>query len=455
MQVEKTEKISLSDLYLRYQMGLGMTMASNGLIALPVTKPSHQRDSRWSIKKRKKWIASIEKASKEPGQTVPGMITLYHIRDEWTRVTLDNKIIIPEKINDGIQRTIYTIQWYINLCESKKTDPWPLLKSVKITYQKLIYDNNTEAFNHFIEMNSLGTACTAKELTEALLSNELGDSWVTTWKPKLLYVSKLISKSLIYVTGKTDNDENTEKSDNYTIKVHKRLRDDMGLLYRFLSEDLSRRKYDTGRQTIRLEQLGDHKLLEKQLCVLFLAQGSVKIDERIKKFEELLKSGQAFLFQIWNECGMGIGRSPCCTFVRWWLSFYIYFKNHNCKPDQLRTFTKALIMKCSGKTTIPYGVNNHVNLSTGNLSQLGVLCQALGLPDDFITKPTRPPVTNHNRAGFHESHIVPHSVNGNNVTLPENSIENLSRGANTMNDETVKTLQQLNPTNTQNEFEFI
>lgn len=394
--------------------------------------PPHQRGDVWALGKKKKWWSDIEKnAKKESARAcIPGCIITYTIGKN------DDLVFI----NDGANRVIHSIREYISECENKGKDPYVSLSKCFITEQTVEYENVEEATSHFIDINS-GSTSTPHEVFRCHFVS-LPD-YTEMWEPILESIYDTVNDAL-----KITN--HTCRSGRSRDKEHKHKRDSLAMFYRFASCDVSRWSPHVGVNTVNPDTNKRDCETERRCKELFEAKGVVEIRAILEKFKNCLEKFCALYRQLWIETGLSPLRGPTSTHIRWWLTTAIYHHNNGFNFHNFRTFTKTLIEETGGGGAFYYeddsGTKRNTSAKLSCLSILSVVLRSLKLTLDFFeAKETRrysPPLP----PGFHNSHVNSFSRNGNGQTVPENALDNLSRGGKNMTEAEVATLSAVNQT---------
>ena len=391
--------------------------------------PTHQRESRWSMNRHKAWWKDINTVSQCNKSTIEGTVILYRTRLE--HIEAEKGAKIPVKINDGSQRTLHSIKKYIDQETAGGRDPWPVLDRVKINVQYIIYKDENEAYERFLAINASGTGATPFELSKGIITGNFNDKeYMCIWEPKLNQLHNILSFNFMRVCGETDNDPSTLDDQSKVGKIHKRMRDDYGLFYRFISGDTSQRNYKTSASLYTPEDV--KQAIENDLVKQFKNYEVEGIKTQLNKFNTFITNRCTQYEQYFKQNVSNGAHTPSVTNLRWWLNFSIYAKNKNISNKSIATILEAYMKKSLGKTTLQYvgkdGTPSNTNTQVGNLSSLSTVIKVIGLKTTILDGeiPKKRKKGPKLKPGYHNSHVTAHSNNGE-ITIPENAVDNLSR----------------------------
>lgn len=438
MRVSHNGDLSLGEIYKRY---VGSHLKQESRIILPL----HQRGSRWDQKKTDQWIETIE--SCQTG-LISSQITLYILESEIQYGFTGG--MCPVKLNDGSQRTIYSIENYIEKCRRLNKDPYELLNSVRISAQYVIYKDTFEAIKYFLLINAMGTTATPLELTKGLITQAFNeDSFRSIWEPKIDRISTIVGRVMSQAIGRVDNDRNVGPKKIPT--VHKRIRDDIGLFYRFLSEDTTKAQYKTSCSVLHPSSILNEKILEKKFADLVSKLLPEEMDKKLDAFDAFLSSRAAFYKQKFAKINGNGAYTTATAAFRWIMSFFIYCENNNIDQNLVQEFVELLIEKSKGKSSIFYldadGQKCNTNLSTGNLVGLSTIKRTIGFEKELEPRQRRKKPSLPIEKGFVHSHDKAYSHSGNGETVPENSWSNSLRSNRDMTEEERGELEAFNSPN--------
>ena len=390
--------------------------------------PAHQRQLCWDDKKIQEWFDDLIQNYKNGGGEVPGCIIIYKLPE-------DNKTYL----NDGAQRAYWTIEKFINYCKENKLEYKDILMSVQITVQEVDYKNVQEAVRNFIRIN-FGTAATPYELTRTLFCSSL-DDFVSFWEPKMQKVHEAVKNALVSLSCEVEDRKKPEQRE----LSHKRMRDEMHMFWKFISEDASQWSPQVALTTLRSDKWDDQTKLEHRLLDEMNKLGHSGFDEAIQKFSNFIEKQAGFYKQIWDETRPSLER-PANVHFRWWLSVSIYCRNNKVPLEDIRHFTKRLIEHSEGRTTLFYvnkeGKQCNGNTAMSKLQQIGMVSNILEVT--LRKKPGRSVSPILAKKGFVKSHVKAHSHHGEGTVLIENAVENAHRSARDMTDEEINRLESLN-----------
>jgi len=417
MLIETTGPTALSDFWRRIQNK-------------ELTLPAHQRADVWPKEKIEGWFKSIREASEDNG-LLSGMITTYRIK---SASKSRNRYI-----NDGAQRIVFNLPKFQDRCSSQKEFD-DILSKVKITEQSVVYDNEEEAINNFIDLNK-GTICTPFELTRSIFVAHLSSNTMfeTVWDPIFNQLNTVVSDSLVRIGCKNDVIRTPQNSREM---IHKKMRDNLLLFYIFLTEDASRIRYKPASSSIK--DWESQTKVETELASLFKRKGAPWVTKRLESFRLFLERATSFYHQIWIET-ISETEAPTPVHIRWWFQVYLALNHSKMKVANIRKFTKALIAQTKGKTTLYYGGEDrkHSSIGLGDLSKITAVFNILGLSELNSDVPIKCKKSKSLRVGYVNSHINAYSAHGDGETVPENAVENAARSARDMTPDEKSKLKKL------------
>lgn len=374
--------------------------------------PDHQliRGDVWSKKKKKTWWKKIENSKQ-----LPGLITTYEL-------ATDVKSNRTKYLNDGANRSIHSLIAYEAEClsQNKLDDFQKTLMNCTINEQYIRYEDEAEAIQDFIDINSQGTAATTFEILSCQFVSGLSN-YATIWRPILEKIHNTVSERLAFLGYKGLQDQKRDTN-------HKYKRDSMASFVRFMTKDTSKWSPAVTNKSIDFEN-PRHRDLEDRCLSLLQEAGPSKVQAELESFDDFLERAAALYFQIWQECKYGPFIATTETAVRWWISFAIYHRNNEFENSTLRTFTENLLKIHRGKTTMIYkgsdGSNTNINAQLQNLGNIVTIYRACDLTAEKVeTKKSRKFISEKLLPGFCHSHKNAFAVHGEGETIPENAMEN-------------------------------
>lgn len=395
--------------------------------------PSHQRKLAWSKSTIDKWISKLVSAYNEGGIFLPGAILTYTTQTELKYTQTDKKKYIPIYINDGAQRSLWVNQKLYEYCKKEDLDFKEILSSIKIQVQRKNYADQKEAIKDFLEQN-IQTGVTPYEMGRTRLCDTFSD-YSSFWEPRIERVHDIIRSALIEVGIQV---EKLENNDDRRETLHKRKRDDLHLFWKFISKDKSLYSPDVGANRIKRPETALD--LEDKLSKILLEIGAKKIDQEIERFNKQVDLSAALYRQTFSKIHND-NRAPAETNFRWWLLARIYFLNKKWPIRSLNKFTKLLIEKSRGKSSLYYKDKNKeqatCNMALAKIKLISTVSKIIKFDIESLEKKKpRKKSDGLNRRGIHDSHIVSYAENGKE-TIPEAGLLNMSRGAALMTSEEI------------------
>lgn len=171
--------------------------------------------------------------------------------------------------------------------------------------------------------------------------------------------------------------------------------------------------------------------LETTLAELLSKYSSGGIKKQMKGFQKTLDECTALYHTIWQKNKTSTGEAPANCHFRWWLHLALHFKHNKFKLNSLKKFTKLLITKDGGTTTIHYKddhkQNKHLNTGLSNLTVFTTIARAYGMDAEEFKPIKRDSSTKSLVPGYANSHIKAVAKHGNGMTVPEDAISNRER----------------------------
>jgi len=397
---------------------------------------------------------------------VPGCVIIYTLKKDEHEI---------EYINDGANRTIHALVDFERYCRKNKLVFKDILQDCSITEQSLIYDDLTEAIDHYASLQ-IGTMATPFEVFTCRFITSL-ENYERDWEPLFGKSKPVGSDSEADADDISDVDINSHKISDAgpnakgehkgylhacvedqlkslhckprqkRAEVHKTYRDNLSLFVRFVSGDKSRWSPAVASSTLNPTALQDPETLEIKAADLFNELGHQEVKKQLKKFQSFLAEKKALFKQVWCQEEHPIV-APAETAVRWWLTLSIWHKNNNYDPESLKVFTQKWLSKYHGKTTMIYtskaGIETNTNTQLSKITSLGQVMQACDYTlDEFCKEPEKRKKGLDLEDGFVNSHLLAHAFHGEGETIPENAIDNRCRGNRDMTEKEVNECKKL------------
>lgn len=379
----------------------------------------HQKDDWWN----NTIVPAYEKGNNAGTfGVIGGLIVTYSLADDKNKLTY---------LNDGANRTVHSLislrkKWY----KKEKKDYFDkVLRDVQIFQQHRIYEDEPEAVNDFIRMNSKGTAATPYEILQAKFVANLPD-YVNTWEPIFEKIQQCMVNGLFILGYDTTKDKRET--------FHKWKRDNLAHFLRFATHDRTKWSPTVTGKTIDKPK---HHELEDCCLDFFKREGADNVLKKVILFDRFLQERLNLYKQIRLEQKIhNVVSTP--TAVRWWLAYAIYHHNNNYEFETLRTFTEKYFELHHGRTTLIYqkqdGERTNITTQLQKMGNVSTVYRALLLKPDEIEKPAKKRKKPKDRCvpGWVHSHLDAFSTNGNGETMPENALENAKRSAANMTETT-------------------
>lgn len=394
--------------------------------------PPHQklRGDVWPDGKKKKWYEDIQK-----NEMISGVIITYKLKDD------PNQRMY---INDGANRVIHSLKQFVEQCKTpgEEKDYQSILYRCSIVEQRVEYESNQEAIDHYININ-MGTVATPYEILQCRFVSEL-DNYEHIWADFFSELHSSMSDILCRL-GCSNKRSNPNNRDN----THRMRRDNLALFYRFASKEKSKWSPKVASKVISPEAVKKEDQVEHKLSKWLREQGRERAGEMLESFRRFISDQYAFYHQKWLECGLPTTKAPSPSNFRWWLGISVYRYNNNFDLDKFAEFTKRFLHNTKGETNCIYnnvdGRPKSVAVALGKVNMLATFVRAAGLDmADFEAKKSvrRKPKGNL-KAGFVHSHINAFSAHGEGETVPENAVDNRHRLNRDMTDEEADLLKKL------------
>lgn len=375
--------------------------------------PPHQRDFVWSEEKKAGWVRRI-RGEYSAVRPVGGIVT-YQIQGDPNS---------PVYINDGSQRIRATLDYLSNARHygSSEKDAEEVLRDCQMPCQHRHYSTHDDALVDFQLLN-FGTHLTAYEFYCGVIAYM--DNYDLHWKPFFADMHAHITIACARLASSTAKTHEL---------IHKHMRSNYGMLYRFLSKEKGTTNYRANTSKVSMEEAASDKLIERRLRNLLLdIIGPSKAKDELRIFKRFLDSEIALLETVWDQVKASAGIDPKrginVTLVRWLLDCAIFRRNNEITIDRWQAFLKTVLMACSGTGQFvdPADQRHKITLSLGAVDKLPAVCKMIG--SDFYERPERRRVTNNNgKPGYDESHLVSFAENGNGPTFLEPAGVNRARG---------------------------
>jgi hypothetical protein len=351
---------SLSELLEEYQTGQLQT-------------PPHQRKERWKPDKQHNYIERLHSAVPPPGS-----FETYQLKGKET----------PIWLNDGNNR-LHSLELYMENSTAygdTKEQAIELVKSCEVAVGHKHYKNHPEAHIDFILVNA-GTMATPYEQCQGLLLY-MGDGTSSNLYKKVWeHLHDGVHQIAMRVVARPANNE---------ILRQKYKRHDIGLLYRFLSGDVSKSNYYVSRKHIPIMDIQEKRIIEWRLIELLDDYNSTEIIEQIDKFISFLAHETATIQAVWSQLDFDDGWAIRFAAYRWLLDVAIW-KRHTKKTNAewlkfLEHFLRAT--KGNGQVPNPYDERSYQTLTLSDLGKLTRVCNLLELPEFHEIVPQRNHISN-------------------------------------------------------------
>jgi hypothetical protein len=366
--------------------------------------PDFQRKFSWNSEQVKGWIDSIEK------RKAIGVIVTYQIRG-------GGAIYIA----DGLQRLTATLSYIEDPerygCSYGEEQAKKNCESFSITVQHRIYENHKDAMNSFQKLNK-GTALTPLEFYMGELTLDDVGKIIVDRIPSI--VEKYEAPLLRFYKGRA-----TRKLE------HQRTRDSYALFLQYISGTEQMDFWDVA---VSVVADSNRNIVERELSEFVTGSKWKRRDceSSIGNFEKYIADQVVEIRTLLDESG-GKGLAIGITVLRWLLHLSIWKKNTKRNIYDYEELVKkmfsnsiqkygSIISRFELPNTTPVVT---VTLTMNGLGALKKICRSFDSRLYEGSTRKKKAVA----AGYHDSHVLPFSTNGNGETFPEAGPRNMARGA--------------------------
>lgn len=376
--------------------------------------PPHQRPKSWNKKRKIEYVSCIMQDNMPPGS-----FEIYQLIDDDGRKG-------GKWLNDGCQRILTAEELYDNpsLFGISKSDAAYILQNTSYPYTLKYHRTHKEALERFQIVNN-NLRLTSYQIAIGDVVYCTGSDNYKLWQSFLFDLHTIVRENAIRVSTLA---EPREKEKYYIPKLHKLMRHDVSLFFRYLTKDKSIKDY--GASHSDLEIYSDSHF-EIRLSKLLAEIGHTKAQHELEQFSRIIESDTASIEKVLianNMVSTGISR----TVYRWFLDAGIWRKNNNCPNAPWIEFIDFIIPIVKTKTNITYIVDGEAKqftLSLGRIKEIHRMCDFYDLPFYDILMRKREYKDGKLKPGWEQSHIKPFSVFGEGETFPEPRSQNRARGA--------------------------
>lgn len=394
--------------------------------------PPHQRKAAWDNKAFERWgkkLISVSNETDPDKRLLRGCIVVYKLYEHFNFYN----------VNDGLQRFFYGIKRF----KSKYNNWEEVLKKVEITVQVAKYEDLSEALNDFMNINQ-GTLPTAHEMLKPLFYEAFPTDFEDVWEEKLEKISTIFKTSFDRLGIKSEDRSVTTITNRKT--TSKRIRDEMHIFWKYLSQDKSTFSPKVSLQIIT-ENFEKHSELEKKLIRSMKEYTPEEFDKKLDSFKEWINRMTGVYEVCWQESNLLKGGAPTITHFRWWHLACLYLKNNDLQKH-IKEFTLLLLQKTKGSSSVYYlkpdSGQSSYSLELSQIKKFHLICREIGFctPDKIVKKRKKPKVNL--KPGYVNSHEKSFSIHGESNTFIEDAHSNLLRSAAPMTEEEKEKLEKLN-----------
>lgn len=371
-------------------------------------KPPHQRDRVWDKDKNRAWVQRIQ-----GGRQPIGAIVTYQVVNHGT--------ISPVFINDGYQRISATVE-YLDTPEafgSTPTQAEMYVRSCEMPVQHRHYTSHDDALVDFQQIN-MGTQLTPYEFHKGTLS------YMPRWSQYEASIDRL--HTIIPMREGRIVDDGGRKREREVL--HKHLRNDYGLLLRFLDVELKTIDYPVGSDDLKPKNAPS--AVESKMRRVLESRTPEQIAAAVEKLERLVDRETALLEDLWyGRLGKGKDEGVAIGLYRYIMDAAIAKRHRNVPQGVWESFVLKFLMCSFGRSSVNGPEGEHINLSYGKFSHLYAICRLINsdLDQHIFGVGGRRGNRTKRRPGYDDSHLLPFSQNGNGQTFGEPAGRNRARGA--------------------------
>lgn len=374
--------------------------------------PEHQRDVVWSDTKRHAFIEDVRNGIKPEG-----LFLFYQARcDDDLRVYL----------NDGSQRLRAIYDYYREPARwgDTKEDMEAALRYCDVPTQHRIYDTHEDAIRVFVRVN-YGTPCLPHDFARGIIVSM--PDYRAAWEP---IFGRLHSVMAAAVADGSSSYRVTNETDR-----KKYLRDNYGLFYRFLSNDMQLIDYRAGTGKLTPEDVENPSgTIEGRLRECMLRTGATATKEAMDRFARFISDETALIKHLWAQYVGDVNKAALQgvtpLMFRWLLALSIWVRNNKVDRVRHRAFISSLLSSTDGGSRLndPNNPRNSPSFGLSKLSHLKRICEIVG-SDMYMGAAKRESARSpNNKPGVHGHHPKPFVRYGNGATEPVAGPINLSIG---------------------------